>query len=113
MGAITVSSVVGRDLFGDSDHTRIVNIAFSSTYVAGGDTWTPTLFELRDVTAIAPSVAKVAATTAYYVYADIANKKLMLLTSNGAAPNALLEVGNGDYHTVTAQLFVIGDVVNI
>jgi hypothetical protein len=111
MTAITSATIAARQPLGGVARSAIVDVTFSSSYAAGGDTFTVAQMGMnKTILAIIPlGSAFGSATTAYVVRPDIANLKLMLYNSNGAAPNALLETGTGDQHLTTVRLLVIGD----
>lgn len=110
MTALTSAVVKARNPLGGTAKSRIVDVTFSNSYAAGGDSYTPAQFEMTTVLAIIPlGAAFGSSTTAYVVRPDIPNNKLMLYNSNGAAPAALLETATTDQHLTTARLLVIGD----
>lgn len=108
MGAVTVA-FVKRQTMGGTARTAIVDITFSGSYSAGGDTWTPSLFGMTTINSINPMGAAVAsASTGYSVAVDYTNKKLMLL-GGAASGAALTETGTAGQTGTVVRCAVTGD----
>ena len=108
MGAVTVA-FVKRNLGGGTARTALVDITFSGSYAAGGDTYTAGQFGMSTVHAINPQGAAVgSATTGYVVMPDYANSKLKLM--GGAASGvALAETGTAGQTGTVCRCIVTGD----
>jgi hypothetical protein len=114
MGAVTVA--IKRRYYPDGGKLVIADVTFSSSYGAGGDTYTNQQFEMSQVDAIVDMGAAVtAATTGLLLDPDIANNKLRLLGMAAAAgvgtPFAETNVA-GQTGTVV-RVAVLGNNVNI
>jgi hypothetical protein len=111
MGAVTVA--IKRRYDPDGGKLVIADVTFSSSYGAGGDTYTNQQFEMAQVDAIVDMGAAVAsATTGYVLAPDLANNKLRLL--GGAASGvALAETGTAGQSTTVQRVAVFGNNVNI
>src|SRR6266516_2758770 len=107
MGAVTVS-IKKRNVTGAS-RMVIADVTFSSSYAAGGDTYTNSLFEMDTIDAIVDCGAAVGSTTTGYVLSpDLANKKLRLL--GGAASGvALAETGTAGQTGTVQRVAVFGN----
>ena len=108
MGAIT-STIVKRQVLGGTARHVIADITFSSSYSAGGDTFTPAQFGLQRVDMIIPQGdAAGSTTTGYALMPDIPNLKIKLI--GGAASGvAGAETGTAGQTGTTARILVIGD----
>jgi hypothetical protein len=111
MGAVTVA--IKRRYYPDGGKLVIADVTFSSSYGAGGDTYTNQQFEMAQVDAIVDMGAAVAsATTGYVLAPDLTNNKLRLL--GGAASGvALAETGTAGQSTTVQRVAVFGNNVNI
>jgi hypothetical protein len=111
MGAVTVA--IKRRYYPDGGKLVIADVTFSSSYGAGGDTYTNQQFEMSQVDAIVDMGAAVAsATTGYVLAPDLTNNKLRLL--GGAASGvALAETGTAGQSTTVQRVAVFGNNVNI
>jgi len=107
MGAVTVAIRARRPLGGVS-RCVVADVTFSGTYAAGGDTYTPSQFEMTTVLAIVPQAAVGSATTAYVLAPDIPNQKLRLMAS-AAAGTAPTETATAAQTGTVARVLVIGD----
>jgi hypothetical protein len=108
MGAVTVA-FVKRNIGGGTARTAIVDITFSGTYAAGGDTYTAAQFGMGTIHTIEPVGAAVgSATTGYIVAPDYANSKLRLL-GGSASGVALAETGTAGQTGTVARCIVTGD----
>ena len=108
MGAVTVA-FVKRNLGGGTAREAIVDITFSGTYAAGGDTYTASQFGMTTVHTITPAGAAVgSATTGYTVMPDYANSKLKLM-GGSASGVALAETGTAAQTGTVARCTVEGD----
>lgn len=112
MGAVTVSIVKRTGLL-PSGKAVIADVTFSSSYGAGGDTYTASLFGMTKVEAIIPQGDAVgSATTGYALSPDVAGSKLRLL--GGAASGvAHAETATAGQTSTVARVLVIGDLPNI
>lgn len=109
MTAIGSVVIKARQPLGGVAKSCIADCTFSSGYAAGGDVYTEAQFEMNNIVAIIPlGAAYGSSTTAYVVRPDLANKKLMLYNSNGAAPAALLETSTANQSATVARVLVIG-----
>jgi hypothetical protein len=111
VGAVTVA--IKRRYYPDGGKLVIADVTFSSSYGAGGDTYTNQQFEMSQVDAIVDMGAAVAsATTGYVLAPDLTNNKLRLL--GGAASGvALAETGTAGQSTTVQRVAVFGNNVNI
>jgi hypothetical protein len=110
MGAVTVNIVkksVGS--YVPAGKCVLADITFSSSYAAGGDTFTPGLFGMSKVDAIVDCGAAVAsATTGYVIAPDLTNSKIRLL-GGAASGAALTETGTAGQTGTVARCLVYGD----
>src|SRR6266496_2824490 len=108
MGAVTVA-IKKRTGYSPVGKIVIADVTFSGTYAAGGDTFTPSQFEMKQVDAIVDMGAAVAsATTGYVLAPDLANNKLRLL--GGAASGvALAETATAGQTGTVQRVLVFGD----
>lgn len=107
MGAVTVA-FVKRNVVGGVARSAIVDITFSGTYAAGGDTYTPGQFGMSTIHAIMPQGTAGSATTGYVVLPDITNSKIRLLAGS-AAGSPLAETATAGQTGTVARCLVIGD----
>ena len=107
MGAVTVA--VTKRGFEGSSKVVYANVTFSSSYSAGGDTYTDNQFEMMYINAIVPiGLAAGSATTGYGVMPDLPNKKLRLI--GGAASGvAGAETGTAGQTGTVAPVKVYGN----
>lgn len=83
----------------------LADVTFDSSYPAGGEPYTPAMFGLRTIDFMLVSgVALASSTTANACYADHTNSKLMLFSSNGAAPAALLETSTANQSATVVRV---------
>lgn len=108
MGAVTVA-IIKRQTEGGTARNCVADITFSSSYGAGGDTFTASQFGMNTVHAIIPMGAAVgSATTGYQLMPDIAGLKLRLI--GGAASGvAGAETGTAGQTGTVCRVLVIGD----
>jgi len=108
MGAVTVA-FVKRNVVGGVARSAVVDVTFSGTYAAGGDTFTPSQFGMTSILAMVPmGSAFGSATTAYVVSPDLANNKIKLMAS-AAAGTAPTETAAAGQIATVARMLVIGD----
>jgi hypothetical protein len=110
MGTVTVAIVrKSPAAYVPAGKCVLADITFSSSYGAGGDSYTPALFGMTKVDAIHPLGPAVgSATTGYDVMPDYTNLKLRLL--GGAASGvALAETGTAGQTGTVARCLVYGD----
>lgn len=109
MGAVTVS-IKRRTGFGAVGKMVVADVTFSSSYGAGGDTYTPSQFGLTTIDAIIDCGTVGSATTGYALDPDLANNKLRLL-GGAASGAALTETGTAGQTSTVARVIVFGDNV--
>lgn len=106
MGNVTVAIVKSQSA--GSMKEVIADVTFSSSYGAGGDSYTAAQFGMGRIIYIGPTTAQGSATTGYMVLPDLANNKLRLL--GGAASGvALAETATAGQTSTVARLLVRGD----
>ena len=103
--AITVS-VLKRTGLLPAGRAVLANVTFDSSYPAGGEPYTAAMFGLSSADFVQVQMAKATATTANVCMADHTASKLMLFSSNGAAPAALLETSTVDQSLTVARVLV-------
>ena len=108
MGAVTVV-VRARNPIGGVAKSCVADVTFSGTYAAGGDTFTPSQFGMTTILMMDAAGASATATTGYQVIPDLANNKLKLMGSNGAAPAAFAETSTANQSATVARVLVVGD----
>jgi hypothetical protein len=108
MGAVTVV-IRARNPLGGVAKSVVADVTFSSSYAAGGDTFTPSQFGMNTILQIDTNSASASATTGYMVMPDLVNNKLKLMGSNGAAPAAFAETSTANQSATVARVVVIGD----
>ena len=106
MGAVTVA-IIKRQMLGGTSRNVIADVTWSSSYAAGGDTYTPSQFGLTTINGFFSSSAAGATSTGFAVVPDIPNNKLKL--QGGAASGVGFAEASGNQTTTTARLLVIGD----
>lgn len=107
MGAVTTS--IKKTVYSSAGKICIVDVTFSGTYGAGGDTYTNALLGMSSsVEAIVDAGTVASATTGFLLSPDITNKKLRLL--GGAASGiALAESAVGNQAATVSRVVVFGD----
>jgi hypothetical protein len=107
MGAVTVA--IKRRYYPQGGKMVIADVTFSSSYGAGGDTYTNNQFEMNVIDAIVDMGAAVgSATTGYVLSPDLAGKKLRLL--GGAASGvALAETATAGQTGTVQRVCVFGE----
>jgi hypothetical protein len=108
MGAVT-AVIKARNPIGGVAKSCVADVTFSGTYGAGGDTFTPGIFEMTTILGILPLGPAVgSATTGYEVMPDLTGGKLRLL--GGAASGvALAETATANQAATVARVLVIGN----
>lgn len=107
MGAVTVA-IKKRNFVGASKEV-IADVTFSSSYGAGGDTFTLANFEMQTIDSITPCGPAVAsATTGYDVMPDLSGLKLRLI-GGAASGAALTESGTAGQSSTVARVTVRGN----
>jgi hypothetical protein len=107
MGAVTVA-IKKRTGYGAVGKMVVADVTFSSSYGAGGDTFTPSQFGLNTVDAILDCGTAGSATTSYNLLPDLANNKLRLI--GGAASGVGgAETGTAGQTGTVAHVIVFGD----
>lgn len=102
--AISVS-IVKRTGLTPTGRAVVADVTFDSSYPAGGEAYTAANFGLSKIDLmVCAGAAKAGATTALACLADHTNSKLMLFSSNGAAPNALLETSTVDQSATVVRV---------
>ena len=114
MGAVTVSIVkksVGA--YVPSGKCVLADVTFSSSYAAGGDTFTPDQFGMKKVDAIVDCGAAVgSATTGYVIAPDLTGLKIRLL-GGAASGAALTETATAGQTGTVQRCLVYGDNQNV
>lgn len=107
MGAVTNSNK--KTFYHSAGKQIITDVTFSSSYGAGGDTYTNAQFGVAaQIDAITGLVGVASATTGFVVAPDLTNKKLRLL--GGAASGvALAESGVAGQTGTVARLVIYCD----
>lgn len=105
----TVTSSIKRTVYSSAGKISVVDVTFSGTYGAGGDTYTNALLGMANsVDAILDGGTIASATTGFVLAPDLTNKKLRLL--GGAASGvALAESAVGNQAATVARVVVLGD----
>lgn len=102
--AISVAIVKRSAGIVPSGRAVVADVTFDSTYPAGGEPYTPAMFGLNTIDFMQVETARASSTTALLCRADQANSKLMLFSSNGAAPAAFLETSTVDQSLTTVRV---------
>lgn len=102
--ALTVSIVKRSAGLVPAGRAVIADVTFDSSYPAGGEPYTASMFGLNSVDFMACEPALGSSTTAYVCRADQANSKLQLFNSNGAAPAALLETATANQSATVVRV---------
>jgi hypothetical protein len=107
MGSVTNTN--RRTTYGSAGKLTLTDITFSSSYAAGGDTYTNAQFGFNVIDAIIDQGAAVASSTTGYLAApDLTNKKIRLL--GGAASGvALAESGTAGQSSTVLRALIMGD----
>ena len=106
MGACVVTvDTNGYSEMGNRE-VRFGTIHCSSSYAAGGDTFTPAQFGLSKITRLDIQGAVNGTPTGYLAVPDLTNLKLIML--GGAASGAALAEASGDLSTFVANYTAFG-----
>jgi hypothetical protein len=106
MGAVTVA--IKKTVYSSAGKIVIADVTFSGTYAAGGDTYTPGQFGMRNIDAIDCPGAVASASTGFMLAPDLVGQKLRLL--GGAASGvALAENGVAGQTGTVARVVAYGD----
>jgi hypothetical protein len=101
--AISVS-IVKRSGVLPAGRAVIADVTFDSSYPAGGEPYTAAMFGLSKIDFMQTQMAKASSTTANVCMADHTASTLMLFSSNGAAPAALLETSTVNQSATVARV---------
>lgn len=93
-----------REKFVIGDRQMVLAVGtFDSSYAAGGESITPSDFQLKTIDGVYPSMPTVAQVALSGVWWDRANSKLMVVEEDGTDEGAAT-----DLSTTTVEVMVIG-----